>query len=60
EYPQFTRPAEYRGFRVPQVLLSGNHKEIAAWRHRQAEERTRTRRPDLWNRYISQKNLEED
>jgi len=60
EYPQFTRPAEYRGFRVPEALLSGNHKEIAAWRQRQAEERTRTRRADLWNRYISRKNLEED
>ena len=60
EYPQFTRPAEYRGFRVPKVLLSGNHKDIAAWRKRQAEERTRIRRSDLWNRYISRKNLEED
>ena len=47
EYPQFTRPAEFRGMRVPEVLLSGNHAEIAKWRAEQARERTRTRRPDL-------------
>jgi tRNA (guanine37-N1)-methyltransferase len=47
EYPQYTRPAEYRGMRVPDVLLSGNHAEIARWRARQAEMRTKERRPDL-------------
>jgi len=47
EYPQYTRPAEFRGMRVPDVLLSGHHAEIDAWRRRQAEERTRERRPDL-------------
>ncbi len=47
EYPQYTRPAEFRGWRVPDILLSGNHAEIARWRHRQALERTRQRRPDL-------------
>ena len=47
EYPQYTRPPEFRGARVPDVLLSGNHGEIAAWRRRQALRRTRLRRPDL-------------
>jgi tRNA (guanine37-N1)-methyltransferase len=47
EYPQYTRPEEFRGARVPQVLLSGNHAEIAGWRRRQALLRTRERRPDL-------------
>jgi len=47
EYPQFTRPESFRGQRVPAVLLSGNHAEIARWRKEQARERTRTRRPDL-------------
>jgi tRNA (guanine37-N1)-methyltransferase len=45
--PHFTRPEVYRGMAVPQVLLSGNHGEIARWRRAQAEERTRQRRPDL-------------
>jgi tRNA (guanine37-N1)-methyltransferase len=47
EYPQYTRPAEYRGVRVPDVLLSGHHAQVAAWRRRQALVRTRERRPDL-------------
>ena len=47
EYPQFTRPAEFRGMKVPEVLLSGNHAEIARWRAEQARLRTRARRPDL-------------
>jgi tRNA (guanine37-N1)-methyltransferase len=47
EYPHYTRPAEYRGARVPDVLLSGNHAAIAAWRRSQALARTRARRPDL-------------
>jgi len=47
EYPQYTRPPEFRGLRVPDVLLSGHHAQVAAWRHRQALERTRERRPDL-------------
>lgn len=50
EYPQYTRPAEFRGARVPQVLLSGNHKEIEDWRREQARKRTRTRRADLLDR----------
>jgi len=47
EAPHYTRPAEFRGRTVPEVLLSGHHAEIAAWRARMAEERTRTNRPDL-------------
>ncbi|MDI6775349.1 MAG: tRNA (guanosine(37)-N1)-methyltransferase TrmD [Verrucomicrobiota bacterium] len=47
EYPQYTRPADYRGMKVPEVLLSGDHARIAAWRMEQSETRTRKRRPDL-------------
>jgi tRNA (guanine37-N1)-methyltransferase len=47
EYPQYTRPADFRGLKVPEVLLSGNHAEIAAWRAEQARRRTKERRPDL-------------
>ncbi|MGE0133903.1 MAG: tRNA (guanosine(37)-N1)-methyltransferase TrmD [Dehalococcoidia bacterium] len=47
EYPQYTRPAEFRGWPVPDVLLSGHHAEIAKWRRRQRLLRTRARRPDL-------------
>lgn len=47
EYPQYTRPPEFRGWRVPDVLLSGNHAAIARWRRKEALRRTRARRPDL-------------
>jgi len=47
EYPQYTRPADFRGMKVPEVLLSGNHAEIARWRGEQARLRTQERRPDL-------------
>jgi tRNA (guanine37-N1)-methyltransferase len=47
EYPQYTRPAEFRGMKVPEILLSGNHAEIARWRAEQARQRTKERRPDL-------------
>ncbi len=47
EYPQYTRPAEFQGMKVPDVLLSGNHEEVARWRKQQSEQRTRARRPDL-------------
>jgi tRNA (guanine37-N1)-methyltransferase len=47
EYPQYTRPAEFRGLKVPDVLLSGNHAAIAKWRAEQARVRTKERRPDL-------------
>lgn len=51
EYPQYTRPAEFRGWPVPDELMSGNHAEIARWRYRQAMSRTAVRRPDLWEKY---------
>jgi tRNA (guanine37-N1)-methyltransferase len=50
--PSFTRPAEYRGHGVPDVLLSGDHGRIAMWRQAEAERLTRERRPDLWARYL--------
>jgi len=48
EHPQYTRPREFRGMGVPDVLLGGNHKAIAQWRLEQRKQRTRERRPDLW------------
>lgn len=50
EYPQYTRPAEFRGMRVPEVLLSGDHRAIARWRREQALRRTHERRPELLSR----------
>ena len=47
EYPHYTRPAEFRGMKVPEVILSGNHQEIAQWRREMAEKRTAEQRPDL-------------
>jgi tRNA (guanine37-N1)-methyltransferase len=47
EYPHYTRPAEFRGLKVPEVLMSGNHAEIEKWRREQARQRTQERRPDL-------------
>ena len=49
--PSYTRPAEYRGLAVPEVLLSGDHARIAAWRQAEAERMTRERRPDLWQKF---------
>lgn len=51
EYPQYTRPAEFRGWRVPDVLLGGNHAGIEQWRKAQAMRRTAERRPDLWEEW---------
>ncbi len=51
EYPQYTRPSVFRGMRVPEVLLNGNHKEIAAWRMEQSILKTRKNRPDLYRKY---------
>jgi len=53
EYPQYTRPVEYRGRQVPEILLSGNHAAIAQWRHAQALARTQRRRPDLYERFVA-------
>lgn len=51
--PSYTRPPEYRGLEVPEVLRSGNHAEIAAWKEAEAERLTRERRPDLWEKHGS-------
>jgi tRNA (guanine37-N1)-methyltransferase len=53
EYPHYTRPAEWQGRRVPDVLLSGHHGAVAAWRQAEAEKITRERRPDLWAAHVS-------
>lgn len=53
EYPHYTRPQQWEGRGVPEVLLSGHHEKIRAWRVRQAEDVTRQRRPDLWDRYVA-------
>jgi tRNA (guanine37-N1)-methyltransferase len=47
DFPHYTRPAEYRGWKVPEVLIGGNHAEVAKWRRQQAAEKTRRNRPDL-------------
>ncbi len=52
EYPHYTRPQEWEGRTIPEVLRSGDHARIAAWRKAQAETDTRLRRPDLWERHI--------
>jgi tRNA (guanine37-N1)-methyltransferase len=53
EYPHYTRPASWQGRSVPEVLISGHHERIRAWRRERAEEATRKRRPDLWERYLA-------
>lgn len=55
EHPHYTRPAEWRGRAIPEVLLSGNHARIAQWRQEQAEALTRARRPDLWRAWLAGK-----
>jgi tRNA (guanine37-N1)-methyltransferase len=50
EYPQYTRPYEFHGMKVPDVLLSGHHANIEAWRRERAEEITQKNRPDLWQK----------
>ena len=51
EYPQYTRPVEWHGMRVPDVLLSGHHANIQKWRHEQSVEKTKKLRPDMWEKY---------
>lgn len=58
EHPQYTRPAEYRGMAVPEILLSGDHGRVAAWRQEQAERRTRSARPDLYARWLAERERE--
>ena len=60
EYPHYTRPADWRGRKVPEVLVSGHHEKVKAWRQRQAEAATRARRPDLWQRYAAAGNRIEE
>ncbi len=57
EYPQYTRPEEWMGKKVPDVLLSGNHKEIAKWRTKEALERTKAKRPDMYEQTINELNV---
>lgn len=59
EYPQYTRPREFEGLEVPEVILSGNHGKIDEWRLKEAEVLTEERRPDLWKLYKSKKMEEE-
>jgi len=56
EYPQYTRPQAWEGRPIPEVLLSGDHAKIAAWRRAEAERLTKQRRPDLWERYAGTRN----
>ena len=56
EYPQYTKPREYMGYKVPEVLLNGNHKLIEEFRQQQKIERTKTKRPDLYEKWLKQKN----
>lgn len=55
EYPQYTRPQSWRDRAVPDVLLSGHHEKVKAWRQDQAEKITRERRPDLWQQYVAER-----
>ncbi len=60
DHPHYTRPEEYEGMRVPDVLLSGHHAEIARWRREKALERTKQRRPDLYEEFMKRKALEKE
>lgn len=59
EYPQYTRPREYEGHKVPDVILSGNHQKIDQWRKEESEKLTKERRPDLWTSYIEKNPVKE-
>ncbi|MHA1153817.1 MAG: tRNA (guanosine(37)-N1)-methyltransferase TrmD [Alphaproteobacteria bacterium] len=58
EYPHYTRPAEWQGRKVPEVLVSGHHEKVRQWRQAQAERITEQRRPDLWARYVKDRDDE--
>jgi tRNA (guanine37-N1)-methyltransferase len=60
EYPQFTRPRTFEGLDIPEVLLSGHHEKVAAWRKAQREQATRARRPDLWAAYLANQQVKGD
>lgn len=55
EYPQYTKPANWQGIDVPEVLISGHHRKIEEWRKMRSEEITKARRPDLWKKYLDSK-----
>ncbi len=59
EYPHYSRPADYNGLKVPEVLLSGNHKDIAEWRYSKRIEKTKGIRPDLYKKFLKRKILGE-
>lgn len=59
EYPQYTRPANWEGRAIPDVLISGNHKKVRQWRKEQSERLTRERRPDLWQKHHASRTKEE-
>jgi tRNA (guanine37-N1)-methyltransferase len=54
DYPQYTRPPVFRGWQVPPVLRSGNHQDIADWRYQQQLDRTKERRPDIWQKWLEE------
>ncbi len=56
EHPHYTKPREWEGVEIPQVLLNGNHKAIEQWKRQQREALTKLRRPDLWQKYVADKN----
>jgi tRNA (guanine37-N1)-methyltransferase len=58
DYPHYTRPAQFRDWRVPDVLMSGNHEKIAQWRHQQQLDRTQTKRPDLYTKWLENSDTE--
>jgi len=60
EYPHYTRPAEWQGRTVPEVLLSGHHGKVADWRRTQSEAATKERRPDLWEKHLREQSRRED
>ena len=53
EYPQYTKPRDFRGYKVPEILLNGNHKEIDKFRYEQQIERTKSRRPELYEKFLN-------
>ena len=55
EYPLYTKPREWKNYKVPDVLLSGDHKKIKNWKIKQSEDITMKRRPDLWKKYLKLK-----
>jgi tRNA (guanine37-N1)-methyltransferase len=60
EHPQFTRPRAFEGLEIPEVLLSGHHQQVAAWRQEQRQETTRERRPDLWAAHLANQQAKGD